>query len=604
MRIVEYQKDTSNLNYRLLKGLGVCSGIFSLIVAVLMIANTVGTKRADPIHFPALLEAKEALNSDRNNEALREEIRDLDLLTRKQFFTSQRFNRIAVFMLFGGLIVMVSSFKALETYKAKYFYPDGSDPKDDLIENAAWARKSVTAAGLVMVGFALILALPWKSKLSDEETSAATEGGSGEPPPTGGAASPGIVSEPGASAPEVKPAPEPEPEPSEPVVVASREEMLQNWPNLRGPNGGVVTMGKAPTKWSGESGEGVVWKAKVPLTGFSSPIIWKDKIFLSGGDRETRQVYCYSVEKGELIWTHDVKDIPGSPAEAPKVSADTGYAAASMITDGTRVFAIFSTGDIVALDMAGAKVWGRNLGVPENPYGHSSSLELHEDILLVQYDQEEHSFVAGLHVGTGKDRWRVERKFGPSWASPLLHRGEGGSELILAADPMVTSYDPATGKELWSVECLKGGEVAPSPVYADGVFFVACDYVCVAAIDAQSHELLWKGEDLIPGVSTPMVTKGLMFGGLADGSMFCLDAKSGEEKWFEDTDDGFYASPLLINGNIYLIDRMGKTHIFEAAGEFKSVGQPELGEEAVCTPAVSGDSLFIRGVEHLYRIGS
>ena len=602
MRIVDYQKDTSTLNYRVLLGLGVCSGIFSMIVAALMIANNIGTGKADPIHFPALLEAKDALNSDRNNEVLREEIRELDLLARKQFFTSTRFNRIAVFMLFGGLIVMVGSFKALETYKAKYFYPDGSDPKDDLIENAAWARKSVTAAGLVMVGFALILALPWKTTL-DEDTAAALSGEGGEggaEPGTGETvASPGIVSDPAPS----EPVP-PELAPSEPVEVASREEMLQNWPNLRGPNGGVLAMEKAPTNWNGETGDGVVWKVKVPLTGFSSPIVWKDNIYLSGGDRETRQVYCYSLEKGELLWTHDVKDIPGSPEEAPKVTADTGYAAASMITDGFRVYAIFSTGDLVALDFEGRKVWGRNLGVPENPYGHSSSLELHENTLLVQYDQEEHSFVAGIHIGTGKDQWRVERKFGPSWASPLLHRGEDGAELILSADPNVVSYDPGTGKELWSVECLKGGEVAPSPVFADGVFFVACDYVCVAAIDAKSHELLWKGEDLIPGVSTPMVTKGLLFGGLADGSMFCLDAKNGEEKWFEDTDDGFYASPLLINGNIYMMDRMGTTHIFEAAGEFKSVAKPTLGEEAVCTPAVSGDSLLIRGVEHLYRIGS
>lgn len=603
MKIVEYQKDTSNFNYRVLRGVSVCSAVFCLIVAVLMVANTVGTRKADPIHFPALLEAKEALNSDRNNEALREEIRELDLLTRKQFFTSQRFNRIAVFMLFGGLIVMVSSFKAMETYKAKYFYPDGSDPKDDLIENAAWARKSVTAAGLVMVGFALILALPWKAKLSDDGESVALKDGGdggGEATPSEGGATPGIVTEP----PPVASPPVTEPKTFEPVEVASREEMLKHWPSLRGPNAGVVSMEKAPTAWNGESGEGIVWKAEVPLTGFSSPIIWKDKVFLSGGDRETRQVYCYSLDKGERLWTHDVKDIPGSPSEAPKVSADTGYAAASMITDGTRVFAIFSTGDIVALDMEGKRVWGRNLGVPENPYGHSSSLELHEDILLVQYDQEEHSFVAGLHIGNGEDRWRVERKFGPSWASPLLHRGESGSELILAADPNVVSYDPSNGKELWSVECLKGGEVAPSPVFANGVFYVACDYVCVAAIDAKSHEVLWKGEDLIPGVSTPMVTKGLLFGGLADGSMFCLDATSGEEKWFEDTDDGFYASPLLINGNVYLMDRMGKMHIFEAASEFKSIGSPSLGEQAVCTPAVSGNSLFIRGVQHLYRIGS
>ncbi len=598
MRIVEYQKNTAALPFQVLKGLGVASGIFSLVVCVLMIANTVNAKRADPIHSPALLKLKDDLNADRNNEALREEIRQLDLLTRRAFFTSHKFNRNAVFMLFGGLIVMVSSFKALEAYKARYFYPDSRQPKDDLIENAAWARKSVTAAGLVMVGFALILALPWKTTLDEEAIAPkndAAAGGEG----SNVAGQPEGVVEPAPSTPTTEPA-----APAEPVVVASREEMVKNWPNLRGPVGGIVTMEKAPTAWDGESGEGILWKAKVPLTGFSSPIIWNDRLFLSGGDQTTRQVYCYGIEKGDLLWTFDVRGIPGSPDKAPKVSADTGYAAATMITDGFRVFAIFSTGDLVAVDFEGKQVWARNLGVPENPYGHSSSLELHEDILLVQYDQEEHSFVAGLDVGSGKDRWKVERKFGPSWASPLLHRSEGGNELILSADPKVVSYDPATGKELWSAECLKGGEVAPTPIHADGVFFAACDYVCVAAIDAKSHEVLWKGEDLIPGVSTPIVANGLLFGGLADGGLFCLDAKNGKEKWFEDSDDGFYASPLLINGKVYMMDREGVTHIFEAAGEFKSVAKPALGEPAVCTPAISGNSLFIRGVQNLYRIGS
>jgi len=580
MRIVEYQKDTTSLNYRVLQGLGIVAGIFSLIVCALMIANNLSIKKTDPIHSPALLQLKNDLNTDRNNEALREEIRELDLLTRRAFFTSQRFNRMAIYMLVGGLVVMIVSFKTLEAYKAKFPYPDGRDPKDDLIENANWARKSVTYAGLVMVGFALILSLPWQTTLDENAVAALAEGEE----------SPEVN--------EVVPAPPP------PVVVASREEMLQNWPSLRGAADGIVQAENVPTDWDGEKGTGVIWKKEIPLPGFSSPIIWKDRLFLSGGDREKRQVYCYSVENGDLLWTYDVTGIQGSPAEAPKVSADTGYAAATMTTDGSRVFAIFSTGDIVALDFEGQKVWDRNLGVPENPYGHGSSLELHNDVLLVQYDQEKHSFVAGLDITTGKDRWKADRKFGPSWASPMLLRADGANEVVLSADPKVVSYDPATGKELWSVECLKGGEVAPTPVFAEGKIFVACDYVAVVAIDATTHKVLWRNEDLIPGVSTPIITNGLMFGGLNDGGMFCIDTKTGEEIWYEDTDDGFYASPLLVGEKVYLLDRMGVTHIFEVNKEFKSVADRPLGEESVCTPAILNGSIYFRGTKHLFRIGT
>ena len=596
MRIVEYQKDTTSLNYRVLQGLGVISAFFSLIIAALMIANNLSLKKTDPIHSPALLKLKNDLNTDRNNEALREEIRELDLLTRQAFFTSQRFNRLSIYMLVGGLVVMVGAFKALEAYKAKFPYPDGRDPKDDIIENAAWARKSVTYAGLVMVGFALILALPWQTTLDQKTVTTVID--------VEGSA---VVA--GPAGPEFKPAnaeagPQPAPAPAVPVVVASRAEMLQNWPGLRGAAAGIVNEGDMPTEWDGEKGTGIIWKKEIPLPGFNSPIVWNDRIFLSGGDQSKRQVYCYSVDKGDLLWTYDVTGIEGSPDKAPKVSADTGYAAATMTTDGTRVFAIFSTGDLVALDFEGKKVWARNVGVPENPYGHGSSLELHKDILLVQYDQEEHSFFAGLNVGTGKDRWRVDRDFGPSWASPTVVRSGDKTEVILSAEPDVVSYDPETGKQLWHVECLEGGEVAPSPVFAEGKIFAACDYVAVVAIDAETHKQLWRNEDLIPGVSTPIVTKGMMFGGMNDGGMFCMDVTTGEEVWYEDTDDGFYASPLLVGDRVYLMDREGMMHIFETTKEFKSVAKNPLGEASVCTPAVLGGNIYCRGVKHLFRIGT
>ena len=352
-------------------------------------------------------------------------------------------------------------------------------------------------------------------------------------------------------------------------------------------------------------GDGIKWKTAIPLPGFNSPIIWEGKIFLSGADEKTREVYCVDAGSGKILWQKAVENVPGSPSEeeSPEVSDDTGYAAATMVTDGVRVFAIFSNGDLAALDFEGKQVWAKNLGVPENPYGYSSSLVVYENLLLIQYDREEDSFVTGLDVATGKEKWKTPRDFGPSWSSPALIDTDEGTQLILAADPMVVSYDPKNGKELWRVECLEGGEIAPTPVYSDGLLFVAADYVKLAAIDVKKHEVAWEYTDMIPGIATPVVVGDHLIGGLGDGGMVCLDTKTGEEIWVADSDEGFYASPILAEGRIYMADRAGTMYIFAPGAKYKSLGTPALGEVTVSTAVAMGDALYIRGLKNLYRIG-
>jgi outer membrane protein assembly factor BamB len=528
------------------------------------------------------------MKANPGNQAIKEEIRELDFIARRAFFTSQHFNRLAIYYLLGGLVVTVVAFKALGTYREPVPYPDSKDSKDNLIDDANWARKSVTAAGLVLVGFSLILALPWESPL---DKLAQTD-------------QPAKVTPDGV---------QPNPTPSLPTP----EEMRQYWPAFRGSTDGIVEVGQAPVDWNGTSGQGIVWKTPVPKNGFSSPIVWENRVFLSGGDKQVREVYCFDAENGELLWTHLVDKIPGSPAVAPKVSSDTGYAAPTMTTDGTRVFAIFSTGDLVALDMEGKRVWGRNLGVPKNPYGHSSSLIRHEDVLLIQYDQEKNDeekklvgFVAGLDIDTGTEKWKVPRDFGNSWSSPLLADTGNRIELILVAEEVI-SYDPKTGKEHWRFPWTEGGEIAPTPVYADGMLYLSCGYDKITALDLKTLQPVWENEDLVPGVCTPLITGGLYLSGLDDGGIICFDAKTGKndegellELWMEETDDGFYASPIMVGEKVYMMDRSGVMHIFSPGKEFKSIGKSILGEEAVCTPAVVGDAIYYRGTKHLFKIGS
>ena len=147
--------------------------------------------------------------------------------------------------------------------------------------------------------------------------------------------------------------------------------------------------------------------------------------------------------------------------------------------------------------------------------------------------------------------------------------------------------------------------MAVSPSFADGVVYVAAEYISLTAIDVATHKILWQSHDVIPGISTPLVVNGLMFFGLTDSGIVCLDAKTGEQLWEAQTDDSIYASPVLVGDHVYLVDLGGVVHIFKAdGGSFQPLGSPTIGEQVFSTPAIAGDGLFIRGIKHLFRFGS
>lgn len=578
MKIVVIEPDTKSAPYQVLRVTGYVAAVFSLVVSILLIANNVSVTRLDPVHSPALAKLVDELKASPRDAGIREEIRELDLLSRQAFFTSQHFTHLGVALLVGGLAVMVICFKTLNAYRAAPPYPDSSDPKQDLPAIALWARKSITAVGLVLLGFALVLALPWKSPL--------------DAPP---------VKAPVAAEPASTKAPAPAAPPSAPWP--SVEERLAQWPGFRGAGGGLAQAAKVPTTWEAE--KGAAWKREVALPGMSSPVVWKDSVFLSGGDTNACEVYCFNAGTGELRWKRRVAppaDAPKKPVEVPEF---TGYAASTMATDGTRAFAIFANGELAAFAPDGKPLWQRSLGWPESAYGYASSLVAFEDQVIVQMDRTTNSFVMGIDAGTGKDRWKTPRQFGPAWASPQIIQGPQGPLLLTAAKPFLVVYDPRTGKELWRTECLKDAEPGVSPAYAEGVIYTAGESAVLTAIDVASHQVLWQEDDAVPTICTPVITNGLMFFGLTDGGIVCLDAKTGKVLWRQDTDDGIYACPVLVGENVYLVDQAGHVHIFKAQRSgYQAVGSPAVGEQVVATPAVVANGLFIRGVKHLYRFGS
>jgi outer membrane protein assembly factor BamB len=389
---------------------------------------------------------------------------------------------------------------------------------------------------------------------------------------------------------------------------ASSEASCKHWTGFRGPGAnGHAAHVNPPLSWSVKQGKNILWKAQLPKHGMSSPLVWENRLFLTGADDLSRQVYCFNTDTGKLLWTHDVKGIPGSPADGllPEVLGETGFAAPTATTNGHHVAAVFATGELVCVTLQGERVWAKHLGIPNNAYGHASSLINHGDLLFVQYDQKDSSQLLAFNLASGRPVWQVKRN-AISWSSPILVDNQGRAELILTNCKAVDSYDPQSGSHLWQVACL-AGEVASSAAYCSGIVFVANEGATATAIDirnrASEPKILWQWDESLPDAASPLANERYLILPTAFGVVSCLDVKTGKLLWEHEFDDGFYSSPLLVNDRVYMIDLEGRMQIFRMDKEFELLGTAETGEDAYATPALVGDRIYIRGLTHLLCVG-
>lgn len=561
--------------------------LFCIVMSTLLIAGFIQTKAHDPLNAPSLVRLREQFSKDSSNDELKRDIQALDLLARKAFFTGQKQVRIGGFLLTAGALVLLISLRTAAELRRQLPDPSSLPGPEAVLESVGLGRRGITAFGVVALAVAFVAGVLMHSNLEQEMMSVVASGR--EPgtddPDRGGAGS----------------APTREPQ------FPSRDEILANWPNFRGPDGnGVAHVAEAAQEWDGDSSQGIAWKSEIRKQGFSSPVVWGDKIFLTGGDDESREIYCLSVEDGRLLWAEQVGSVQGAPRETPEVNDNTGWAAPTPATDGRYVAAIFATGNIVCMDTSGKRLWSKAMGSPENHYAHSSSLLIRENTLYAQFDDSDRPRLAALMITTGEIMWSVDRKV-ISWASPICVKVGETWQLILADSASVSGYDPESGKRLWSEDCL-GGEVAPSPAYADGMVFVANDQAVAAGISVKSAStevsasVEWEYEDYLPDTASPLATDKYVLLATSDGALVCLEGKTGEVSWEQEFDNGFYASPILVGDLVYAVDLEGVTHVFRMESEYDPVADSPIGERTASTPAILGKGIFIRGNKHLFCI--
>lgn len=597
------------------------AAIFSLIVGVVMLLNYQQLVTTDPLESEVLKSMVERLREDASNEQLRHEIRQLDLMARNAYFTSQWQIRTGAFLLIGGIIILVAALRKYYSLKASVALPDTARmPLDtELLISRRWIFYTLAPLfGLALIAsflsidhlavtYPVVESTPVEDEIPVMQIITRDEAGrAAEAMPR---TEDEVVSQAAEKIPDAEAALEQETASGIAIAPATRQasaaDFMNNFPSFRGPFGlGVAHQKNPPYHWDGASGEKVLWKVAVPLPGYNSPVVWNQQVFLSGANSTSQSIYCYDLNTGRLLWEHKVSDIPRTSDKAIRTTDDTGFAAPTVATDGQHVYAIFATGDLVSLNMEGKRIWGKNMGIPDNHYGHSSSLLLWNDHLFIQFDTNVAGKVLALDARTGEPVWETARTSKISWASPILASIGNNYQLVLASSPEVAAYDPDSGRELWKLNCLSG-EVGPSPGFYNGVVYAANEYARLIAIRPGNPPVtLWESNEYLPEVASPVVVDGLCFIATSYGVIACFDAGTGEMLWEYEANQGFYASPIVAEGKVYFLDMDGIMHIFSVDRDMQLIGTPELGEGSASTPAFANGKILIRGFDHLYCIGN
>ncbi len=587
------------------------SGIFCVTVALLLLLNFMQMIKSKPLESKALISLVQRLGQEPNSDELKQEIRDFDLLARKAYFNTQWQVKTGGYLLLFGSIILAFSLRIFIGLRARIEEPEVNENNEFISRMLAQRWVIIIGSSLICLGLvASFLTVDDLQKYSVDESIKIIKSSEnqdnieviqvGQKP----VVSDTIKSSLAGSAPKIKnsivekgaiPAPK--------ISFPGATEIRKNVPSFRGPFGnGVFYQKGTPVSWDATSGKNVIWKTPVLKKGYNSPVIWGDKLFLSGSDAKSREVYCFDTKNGKLLWKQTVDKIQGSPATPPKVTEDTGLSASSLTTDGTRVFAIFATGDIICFDPEGNRIWARNLGIPDNHYGHASSLVMWRDKIFVQYDTNKSRKLMALLTSNGKTAWETVRKGKISWASPIIGEINGKFEVILSTDPMVAGYDTESGKELWSVDCMSG-EVGPSPAFGSGLVFAANEYAKLVAIDPVKNAKVWESDEYMPEVASPVSANGLLFIATSYGVLACYDAKSGQKYWVKEDGTGYYSSPVIVDNKLYTFNTAGNMKVFEVAKTEKLLGEGNASEKVTTTPAFKDGRMYLRTPNFIYCIG-
>ncbi|HSE98680.1 MAG TPA: PQQ-binding-like beta-propeller repeat protein [Blastocatellia bacterium] len=421
-----------------------------------------------------------------------------------------------------------------------------------------------------------------------------------------------------------------------------------HWPTWRGPFLNGMARGDAPTTWSDT--QNIKWKANIPGRGFSTPVIWGDRIFLTtavqtgqppqqnpqpapaaaeggqgrrgggpGGGAAAQiehrfEVMCLDRKTGKTLWQKTAR--VAKPHEGYHRMYGS-FASNSPVTDGRYVYASFGSRGIYCYDFNGKLIWEKDLGVQLQmrlQFGEGVAPALAGDRLIHTFDHEGSSFIVALDKRTGKELWRSPREERSSWSTPLIIEHGGRQQAIVSATTKVRSYDVQTGKVIWECAGL-GSNVIPAPVYHNGIVYVMSghrDPKLMAIKLGKEGDLtgtdsvVWSQTRGVSYTASPVLHEGKLYVLTDSGQMSCFNIETGEPYYHQvrlPRPYNFKASPVGAAGKLYLASEDSDVIILKMGEKFEVVATNKLEDQIfIASPIILDGELFLRSQNTLYCI--
>jgi outer membrane protein assembly factor BamB len=429
-----------------------------------------------------------------------------------------------------------------------------------------------------------------------------------------------------------------------------------DWPAWRGSTGmGLSSEKTLPQKWGAK--ENVVWRVPLPDRGNSTPVVWQDRLFITQATEKDhrRTVMCFARTDGKLLWQAGV-----TYAEHDPTNAQNPFCAASPVVDGERVIAYFGSAGVYCFDLNGNELWHRDLGKADSWHGSGSSPVLYQNLCFVNAGPGSNSLLVACDKKTGEIAWKIvppkptPPRFGAgfallqappqpstrpeafagagmtgdfsgaggfagSWSTPLIFHQNDHDELIVVHSFQVSSYEPLTGKEIWSCKGLPQ-QVFTSPVISDNIL-VASGHVTPSGTqliavkiggsgDVTDSTRLWQIKVPKEAVGSPVIANGQVYLATDSGFIVCIELTTGKILWQKRLSEdpgtrGSWSSPILANDMLLVPNQVGQVFLFKLSPQFEPIGVNSIGAETTCSSlAIANGQIFLRTYEALWCLGA
>ena len=393
-----------------------------------------------------------------------------------------------------------------------------------------------------------------------------------------------------------------------------------DWAFWRGADNDGMARGDAPLHWSDT--ENIAWKANIPGRGHSSPVVWGDRIFVttavptgSGSLPEHKfLVLCFDRNTGKLLWEKVARTATPHESHHPTYGS---FASNSPVTDGKHLIAFFGSRGVYCYTLDGELVWQKDFGKLRmfREFGEGAWPTLEGDKLLLVLDQQAgDSFLVALDKSTGRELWRTKRDGATNWSGPVVIPYNGRKQVVVSASAKVCGYDLETGKQIWEASGL-GQNTIPAPVVSDGIVLAMSGFRNPNLIAIRlgregnltgTDAIVWQNQRGNSYSASPVIHDGKLYVLTDSGMLSCYEAKTGKPYYQQarlPKPYNFKASPVGVNGKLYLASEEGDVIIVRMGGKYEVLATNTLKDQKfIATPAIVGGDIYLRGQNTLFCV--